>query len=274
MCQGSFSWIPSKTQRHSMFRTISFILQETWSIIFPLAPLLCIWCRVRCSNFRLSASQRGRSCTGRSTKRPEGVAATWSDSTARTSWESLQYRYTVSKLLWWKKLAWCFFHCQGFPFLGSKWRPFWISKSSALEFLFRSLSDRKLWGSARVLALGFSTRHLPCSPLIIVTVVHTNTLSWFCLLGSALCCQRDLRLTYSIPLTCRSTCTCQHEACLTSSRKQLWSHLSIIYVSCFTMFHPHSEGPRSVLRIFQNSPGWKQDLCWTDLRKSILVLTV
>ena len=68
-------------------------------------------------------------------------------------------------------------------------------------------------------------------------------------LDSALCCQRDLRLTYSIRLTCRSTCTYQHEACLTSSRKQLWSHLSIIYVSCFAMFHPHSEGPRSVLQI-------------------------
>ena len=111
------------------------------------------------------------------------------------------------------------------------------------------------------------TRHLHVLPSWIVTVVHTNTLSWLCLLSSALCCQRDLRLTYSIPLTCRP-CACQHEACLTSSRKQLWSHLSSIYVSCFTMFHPHSEGPRSVHRIFQNSPGWKQDLCWTDLRKS------
>ena len=113
MCQGSLRWIPSKTQRHSMFKTVSFILQETWSIIFPLAPFSCIWCRVPCSNFRLSASQRGRSCTGRSTKRPEGVAATWSDS--RQAGNLYSTGTTISK-----------------------WRSFWVSKSSALEFLFRS----------------------------------------------------------------------------------------------------------------------------------------
>ena len=218
---------------------MSFILQETWSRIFPLAPFSCIWCRVRCSNFRLSANEADLQSFQPPLQEMHGPEHE-ETRTSRRNLERFQLLQgqagnlystgtTISKLLWWKKLARCFFHCEGFPFLGSKWRSFWISKSSALEFLFRSLSDRKLWGSVRVLALGFSTRHFHVIPSLIVTVVHTNTLSWFCLLTSALCCQRDLRLTHSIPLTCRPTCTTyQHEACLTSSRKQLWSHLSIL----------------------------------------------